>query len=143
MLLKSQPLCPYPKSTRNARGGILREQQAAISGEITNLKVKMHNKNTFEWTLSAQNKITARWRGNNAIRFSHDARNKDAENRLKDLDSQIHVTDEAWSRFEPIVQDEAKFLTAVSQTNRDVGFRTHPADFTAWLDNLHANLTRN
>jgi hypothetical protein len=35
---------------------------------------------------------------------------------------------------------DAHFLAAVSDTNRDVGFRTNPRDFAAWLDILRSNL---
>lgn len=102
----------------------------------------MNNKHIFVSTLSAQFKITARWRGNNAKRFSHDRRNADAEQRLLDLASQVNVSDDDWTRFAPLVQDDATCLSAISETNRFVGFKTSPVDFSAWLESLHTNLTR-
>jgi hypothetical protein len=64
-----------------------------------------------------------------------------AKARLLELESEIDISDAKWEQLEPIVQGN-KFLTAISETNRDVGFRTHPIDFSAWLENLHSNLVR-
>lgn len=100
------------------------------------------NKPIFVATLSAQFKITARWRDNNAKRFAHDIRNADAAQRLLDLATQIDISDDTWTRLAPLVQDDAACLSAISETNRLVGFKEKPADFSAWLKNLHANLTR-
>jgi hypothetical protein len=94
------------------------------------------NKPIFEKTVSVQMKITAKWRNNNAIRFAHDLRNAEAGKRLLDLESQIHIPDEAWNRIEPLVQDDAASLSAISETNRLVGFKELPADFPAWLESF-------
>jgi len=102
----------------------------------------MNNKHIFVSTLSAQFKITAKWRDNNAKRFAHDIRNAESARRLLELESEIDISDDAWTRFAPLVQDDAAFLSAISETNRLVGFKEKPADFAAWLENLHANLTR-
>lgn len=102
----------------------------------------MNNKPIFVSTLSAQFKITAKWRDNNAKRFPHDIRNADAAKRLLDLESKIQISDDAWKRIAPLVQNDAACLSAISETNRLVGFKEKPADFAAWLENLHTNLTR-
>jgi hypothetical protein len=102
----------------------------------------MNNKPIFVSALSNQFKISGKWRGNNAKRFAHDPRNADAAKRLLDLVSQIYISDDTWTQFAPLLQDDAACLSAISETNRDVGFRTHPADFAAWVENLHSNLTR-
>ena len=102
----------------------------------------MNNKPIFVSTLSTQFKVTAKWRDNNAKRFAHDIRNADAAKRLLDLESPIHVSDDEWTRFAPLVQNGAACLCAISETNRLVGFKEKPVDFSAWLENLHCNLTR-
>jgi hypothetical protein len=55
------------------------------------------------------------------------------------LESQIHITDEAWTQLEPFLSDST-CLAAISDTNRDVEFRVFPRDFSAWLDQLCTNL---
>ena len=100
-----------------------------------------NNKENFEASVSKQILVSADWRDRQLQRFPDDDRNTKARARLLELESQIDISDDAWQELEPIVQGN-KFLTAISETNRDVGFRTHPADFTAWLENLHSNLTR-
>lgn len=100
-----------------------------------------NNKANFEASVSKQILVSADWRDRQLQRFPDDDRNTKARARLLELESQIDISDDAWQELEPIVQGN-KFLTAISETNRDVGFRTHPADFTAWLENLHSNLTR-
>jgi hypothetical protein len=101
----------------------------------------LFSKNEFVDTLSDQFRTTAKWRKTNAKRFGHDDRNADAARRLLELKSQIFITDEVWERFRPIVSGPT-CLEDISATNREVGFKRHPADFSAWLENLHANLIR-
>jgi hypothetical protein len=55
------------------------------------------------------------------------------------LESQIVIPDDVWEKIKPLVSDPI-CLAAISETNRDVGFRKHPADFADWLEDLHANL---
>jgi hypothetical protein len=59
---------------------------------------------------------------------------------LLELESQVALPDDTWKRIEPLVSDHAACLAAISETNRDVGFRKHPKDFAAWLENLLSNL---
>ncbi|MFC7700919.1 hypothetical protein ACFQX9_30085 [Bradyrhizobium sp. GCM10028915] len=100
-----------------------------------------HNKSNFESTLSNQFRISSGWRGKNAKRYGHDDRNAKASRRLLELEAAIHISDDAWNRLAPLVTSPA-CLAAISETNRDVCFRTDPPDFSAWLDSLQANLTR-
>jgi hypothetical protein len=100
-----------------------------------------NNKTNFEAALANQFRTSANWRKGQAKRFTLDGRNADAETRLIALESKISISDEIWACLKPLVSNPA-CLAAISDTNRDVGFRTHPADFTAWLENLHSNLTR-
>src|SRR5580698_2973991 len=95
-----------------------------------------YNKPVFTSTLSAQFKISSKWRDNNSKRFAHDTRNADAAKRLLDLESQIHVPDEVWDHIAPLVQDDGKCMSAISETNRLVGFKELPADFAAWLESF-------
>ena len=101
-----------------------------------------NNKANFEASVSKQILVSADWRDRQLQRFPDDDRNTKARARLLELESQIDISDDAWQVLEPIVQGN-KFLTAISETNRDAGFRTHPIDFSAWLDCLHSNLLRN
>ncbi|WP_271574007.1 hypothetical protein [Bradyrhizobium sp. CCBAU 11361] len=100
-----------------------------------------HNKTNFSAALSDQIQTSARWRDSNASRYKHDQRNAAAAQRLRKLETQISVSDEDWSKLAPLLTDQS-CLAAISETNRDVGFRTYPTDFTAWLENLRSNLTR-
>jgi hypothetical protein len=102
----------------------------------------MNNKPVFEKTLSVQMKITSKWRDNNSKRYAHDIRNADAAQRLLDLESQIRISDETWTRIAPLVEDDAACLSAISETNRLVGFKEHPADFSAWLESFYTILSR-
>ena len=102
----------------------------------------LNNKANFISTLSDQFRISSNWRDAKAKRFTHDARNAEAAKRLLQLESGIVIPDNVWIKLEPLVSDPS-CLAAVSETNRDVGFRKHPSDFAAWLENLHSNLTRN
>jgi hypothetical protein len=124
------------------RRGLFDAPHAAVSGDTTNMKSIMNNKPVFVSTLSAQFKITSKWRDNNSIRFRHDVRNADAAKRLLDLESGIHISDETWNRIAPLVQDDATCLFAISETNRLVGFKELPADFSAWLESFCAILSR-
>jgi len=100
-----------------------------------------NNKTEFATTLSDQFRMSANWRTTNAKRYTHDGRNSEAAKRLLELESQIVIQDEVWEHLRPLLADPA-CLAVISETNRDVAFRTQPADFTAWLENLHSNLTR-
>jgi len=98
-----------------------------------------HNKAVFSSALSDQFRISSKWRAAQALRFRHDGRNAEAAKRLLDLESEIHISDEAWTQLEPFLSDST-CLAAISDTNRDVEFRAYPRDFIAWLDQLHTNL---
>jgi len=98
-----------------------------------------NNKTEFATTLSDQFRMSANWRGSNAKRYTHDARNAEAAQRLHELELQIVIPDSVWETLAPLVADPV-CLAAISETNRDVGFRKHPKDFSSWLENLHANL---
>jgi hypothetical protein len=99
-----------------------------------------NNKTVFAGTLSDQFRTSSNWRKAQAKRFTHDTRNAKAAQRLLELESQIVIPDNVWETLEQLVSDSA-CLAAISETNRDVGFRKHPADFAAWLENLHSHLT--
>ena len=100
-----------------------------------------HNKSIFAAALSDQFRTSANWRKGQTKRFKHDARNAEAALRLLELKSMIVIPDDAWEALEPLVADPS-ILAAISETNRDVGFRKHPADFAAWLENLRSNMAR-
>ena len=123
-------------------GFFARNNHAVLRGvTTTNLKVNMffNNKSEFAATLSDQFRTSSNWRKAQAKRYAHDTRNGEAAQRLLELESQIVIPDNVWEKLAPLVSDSA-CLAAISETNRDVGFRKHPANFSAWLENLHANL---
>src|SRR6267378_5179439 len=101
----------------------------------------LNNKNIFASTLSDQFRTSSNWRKAQAKRNTHDTRNAEAAKRLLELESQIIIPENVWEQLAPLVSDPA-CLAAISETNRDVGFRKHPANISAWLENLHSILTR-
>ena len=100
-----------------------------------------NNKNDLAATLSYQFRTSSKWRTAQAKRYKHDGRNAEAAHRLLELESQIRISDAIWEALAPLISKPACLL-AISETNRDVGFRKYPRDFTSWLENLHSNLTR-
>jgi hypothetical protein len=100
-----------------------------------------NNKANFEASVSKQILVSADWRDRQLQDSLMTIGITKAKARLLELESEIDISDAKWEQLEPIVQGN-KFLTAISETNRDVGFRTHPIDFSAWLENLHSNLVR-
>jgi hypothetical protein len=62
---------------------------------------------------------------------------------LLELESGIDISDALWDKLSPYYDEsDTRWLTAVSETNRDVGFRKHPCDFAAWAEHLLLNLAR-
>lgn len=96
----------------------------------------------FESIMRTQFRRSANWRKNNSRRFPNDSsRNEQAAQRLLDFESSIVLDDELWQRLQPhIVERTTVALAALTDTNRDVGFRTHPADFPAWMQEFENNL---
>ena len=126
-------------------GFFVRNNHAVLRGvTTTNLKVNMffNNKSEFAATLSDQFRTSSNWRKAQAKRFTHDARNAEAAQRLLELALEIVIPADVWQQLAPLVADPV-CLAAISETNRDVGFRKHPDDFAAWLENLHSNLVFN
>jgi hypothetical protein len=83
------------------------------------------------------------WRRCQSAKFRHDPRNMKAQQRLLELASEVNLTDKLWQHVIPHYnENDARWLAAVSDTNRDVGFRKHPRDFTDYLQNLLINLAR-
>lgn len=99
------------------------------------------NRKDLEDFISGQMLATRNWRNQQSKRFPDDARNRDAADKLQELESRIDITEEEWKRLAPLPQTSS-FLTAISATNRAVGFRSNPRNFSGWLDNLHFNLAR-
>jgi hypothetical protein len=86
----------------------------------------------------------SKWREQQANRYPTDeARNRKAAARLAELASEISVPDSVWSDIGPHYNEaSSRFVAAVSDSNRDVEFRRHPKDFSAYLQNLSSNLVR-
>jgi hypothetical protein len=58
-----------------------------------------------------------------------------------ELESQIDIPDDVWEDIAHLVSDRKASLAAMSQTNREIGFKRHPRDFSAWLQSFILNLT--
>jgi hypothetical protein len=83
------------------------------------------------------------WRRCQSAKFPNDPRNPKAQRRLLELASEVDIPDHLWTSIAPYYNEtESHWLAAVSDTNRDVGFRRHPRDFAEYLQNLLANLLR-
>ena len=86
---------------------------------------------------------SANWRDEQLIRFPYDKRNGEAAIRLRQLAGEIHITESEWEELSPFYDEyDARWLKAVSTTNRDIQFRKYPQDSAAYLQQLTANLTR-
>ena len=84
------------------------------------------------------------WRRGQFVKLPCDTRNAPAAQQLPELKSGIEISDARWDTLSPYHNEvDARWLAAVSKINGDVGFRKHPRDFAAWVDNLLSNLTRN
>jgi hypothetical protein len=108
------------------------------------LKEIMTNfKEDFSHYVSNRFISSSAWRQVKHKNFPDDPRNSRAAQRLLELESQIKIPDNVWEKIAPYYNESDRhFLAAVTDTNRDVGFRRHPRDFSEWLENLHDNLTR-
>jgi hypothetical protein len=131
---------------RNARQIFMRCNRPVDYGtfSIIILKEIMTNtKEDFAHYCSNRFIYGSAWRQTKQKNFPSDPRNGRAALRLLELESQIEIPDDMWEKIEPHYDEmSSNFLNAVTDTNREVGFKRHPADFTAWLENLHSNLTR-
>jgi hypothetical protein len=73
------------------------------------------------------------WRRAQGTKFN-DARNDKASQRLLELESSIEIPDAIWNDIAPYYnENDSRWLAAVSDTNRDIGFRRHPRDFSTSL----------
>jgi hypothetical protein len=80
---------------------------------------------------------SSNWRRAQGTKFPADTRNDKASLRLLELESLIEITDSIWTEIAPYYNEsDSRWLAALSDTNRDIGFRRHPRDFAADLDNL-------
>lgn len=83
------------------------------------------------------------WRRCQSAKFPNDPRNPKAQRRLLELASEVNISDHTWTSLAPYYdENDGHWLAAVSDTNRDVGFRRHPHDFAEYLQNLLVNLLR-
>jgi hypothetical protein len=122
---------------------LTRAHTPELSGNNTERQlVYYNNKKHFDAFVSEQILSCADWRSKQQKRFPDDDRNAKATSRLLKLESEIVISDDVWAQLQTLVPG-SHFMTAISATNRDVGFRTYPADFSAWLDYLQSNLIRN
>jgi len=137
-------LSPYP--TRNARdfSRCNRPVEHGNFNIIIFLKEIMTNsKEDFSHYVSNRFISSSAWRQVKHKNFPDDPRNSRAAQRLLELESQIKIPDNVWEKLALYyIESDRHFLAAVTDTNRDVGFRRHPRDFSEWLENLHDNLTR-
>jgi hypothetical protein len=126
-------MCRQPRPLR-----VLVQSFPIIMKEIIMLNVKEDCARYF----ATHFRKNASWRIGNAIKFPSDGRNALAAEHLLELKSNIEISDAMWGRLSPHYNEtDACWCAAVSETNGHVGFRQHPRDFAAWVDNLLSNLT--
>jgi hypothetical protein len=66
------------------------------------------------------------WRRCQSAKFPNDPRNPKAQRRLLELEAEIAIPDASWEKLSPHYNEfDSHWLAAVSDTNRDVGFRRH------------------
>jgi hypothetical protein len=98
------------------------------------------NKQRFAYTVAEQFRNSAGWRQVKAERYQHDYRNANAARRMRELECEIEIPDDTWEEIEHLVSDRRASLAAMSETNREIGFKRNPADFAAWLERFILNL---
>src|SRR3981189_2091425 len=77
------------------------------------------------------------WRRCQSAKFPNDPRNPKAQRRLLELEAEIAIPASSLETLSPHYNEfDTHWLAAVSDTNRDVGFRRHPRDFAEYLQNL-------
>ena len=129
-----------PTKTAASVGSVLRARFPIIMKEIIMLNVKEDCARYF----ATHFRKNASWRIGNAIKFPSDGRNALAAEHLLELKSNIEISDAMWVKLSPHYNEtDACWCAAVSETNGHVGFRQHPRDFAAWVDNLLSNLCAN
>ena len=90
--------------------------------------------------LAEQFRNSATWRRVRAEKYPHDLRNADAARRLRELEYEIEIPDGVWEEIRSLNSNPRALLVAMSDTNREVGFKRNPPDFEAWLDIFISNL---
>jgi|SRR5579871_2352887 len=85
---------------------------------------------------------TANWRDRVGKAWGDDSRNAEASKRLRELNSGFRLTDSDWVLLEGHFDAAGpKWLHAVRETNRQIGFVHKPADATEYVAALLSNLT--
>ena len=98
-------------------------------------------KQRFLNMLAEQFRNSATWRRVRAEKYPHDCRNADAAMRLRELEYEIEISDNVWEEIRSLASNPRALLVAMSDTNREVGFKRNPPNFEAWLDIFTSNLT--
>ena len=55
---------------------------------------------------------------------------------MRELEYEIEIPDDTWDEIQHLVSDRKAPLAAMSQTNREIGFKKNPRDFAAWLQSF-------
>jgi hypothetical protein len=113
----------------------------AIALALHKIENMLTPKQRFLNMLAEQFRNTATWRQVRASKYAHDYRNADAAARLRELEYQIEISDDVWKEIEHLVSSHRAALGAMSDTNREVGFKKFPRDFEAWFENFMTRLT--
>ena len=72
------------------------------------------------------------WRRAQGTQFPADTRNDKASQRWLELELLIQISDTVWTAIAAYYNEsDSRWLAAVSDTNRDIGFRWHPRHFAA------------
>jgi hypothetical protein len=107
---------------------INRRNYAPVISSSSFLKEIMTNhKDHCKKYLSNRLRGSSDWRRSQGTKFPNDPRNDQASIQLLELVSSIDIPDTVWFEIAPYYNESnSRWLTAVSDTNRDIGFRRHP-----------------
>jgi hypothetical protein len=102
----------------------------------------MTTKNDCLESLSLNLAKTGPWRGLQSKKWPDDTRNGPAAQRLADLAEQAtDISDHQWALLAPHFDPaDRRWNDAVSTASRDVGFRSKPATFDAYVETVLAAL---
>jgi hypothetical protein len=98
----------------------------------------LDNRTLATRTASLNLQSSACWRTERAESYPNDAaRNLKAAQMLRDLNSQLHFSDDDWVLLEPYFNGaDQKWIRALTETNRLIGFKNFPqnsSDYVAYL----------
>jgi hypothetical protein len=101
----------------------------------------MNAKNDCRDCLSLNLAKTGAWRSLQLKKWPDDTRNAHAAQRLADLAADADINPDQWALLAPYYPPaDRRWNDAISTASRDVGFRSRPATFDAYVETVLAAL---